>query len=247
MRLKSHLEQSHPADKLLSPDFNDHYNADGTIKRHPAGDSFVRALRQALRQRRWAVRQRDRLAPVRRGQAQEHGEHRRPRLHARTRPPGAGLPIWVTEAGAHVTTIRRRPDRGRAGRSGEVDDGHDLRACVTRPHHPDALLQRAPGARHRSSTCQPLAGFPWDIGPRAGVRRQAAGVVHVVPRGRPGDAACYDDSPGRRLVGPVPPRRLLARQRRRRRDLPGRGTEWHRRVVEPSPRSAARPPPLRPS
>ena len=41
VRLKTYLEQTHPADKLLSPDFNDHYNADGTIRRHPAGDSYV--------------------------------------------------------------------------------------------------------------------------------------------------------------------------------------------------------------
>ena len=29
VRLKSYLEQSHPGDRLMSPDFNDHYNADG--------------------------------------------------------------------------------------------------------------------------------------------------------------------------------------------------------------------------
>src|SRR5918997_1134201 len=40
-QLNGYLQQAHPGDGSVSPDFLDHYAADGTVKRHPAGDSWV--------------------------------------------------------------------------------------------------------------------------------------------------------------------------------------------------------------
>ena len=98
---------------------------------------------------------------------------------------GAGLPIWVTEAGGarQTTTPRARPDRGRAGRSDQVDDGHERRAwppttrsrgCTT------TTCARSPTTA--VSTCQRDGRVPVGHRPRPRLRRQAAGVVHVVPR-----------------------------------------------------------------
>src|SRR5829696_2439099 len=101
VRLKSYLEQSHPADKLLSPDFNDHYNSDGTLKRHPDGTSFVERY----------VKLFDR-AGGQFGSAvawHPYGGVRRTSFLSTddmvatlSATSGAGLPIWVTEAGARA-------------------------------------------------------------------------------------------------------------------------------------------------
>ena len=119
VRLKSYLEQSHPADRLLSPDFNDHYNADGTLKRHLDGTSFVERYVKLFDNAggqfgsivSWhpygAVRRKSFLSTD-------------DLVYTLSATKGAGLPIWVTEAGAHVddNSIPARPRPSRTLRSG---------------------------------------------------------------------------------------------------------------------------------
>lgn len=104
-RLKSYLQQSQPADKLLSPDFNDHYATDGTLERHPDGTSYV-----------------DRYVKLFDKAGGEFGSAVSWHAHGAARfksllstddlattlgaTKGAGLPIWVTEVGAHVDDSR---------------------------------------------------------------------------------------------------------------------------------------------
>src|SRR5215217_9700027 len=105
VRLKSYLEQSHPADRLLSPDFNDHYNSDGTLKRHLDGTSFV-----------------DRYVKLFDKAGGEFGSAVAWHAHGAVTfksmlstddlvttlgaTKAAGLPIWVTEVGSHVDDSR---------------------------------------------------------------------------------------------------------------------------------------------
>jgi Glycosyl hydrolase catalytic core len=196
VRLKTYLEQSHPAEKLLSPDFNDHYNADGTIKRHPAGDSFVERYVKKFA-----------AAGGQFGSAiawHPYGAVRRKSMlstddlvYTLSGTPGAALPIWVTEAGAHVN------DNYVAGQTEAEQDAqvrwmtdttsglasHDR---ITRMHYYN--MRQEPDTA--SSTCRPLAGFPWDSGlvRACGDRRPAWYTWCLASRGK--DAGCYDDSPG---------------------------------------------------
>jgi Glycosyl hydrolase catalytic core len=196
VRLKSHLEQTHPADRLLSPDFNDHYNADGTLKRHPAGDSFVQRYVMHFHN-----------AGGQFGSAiawHPYGGVRRQSLLSTddlvttlSATSGAGLPIWVTEAGAHVA------DNYVAGQTEAEQDAqvrwmtdtaaglasHD---SVTRMHYYN--MRQEPDTA--SASCGPKPGFPWDSGlVRACGDKRPAWYTWCVAS-RPNDAACYDDSPG---------------------------------------------------
>ena len=229
-QLSGYLQQAHPADRLISPDFLDHYNADGTIKRHPAGDSFVRALRQALQRRGWPIWERGRLASIWRREAQEPPEHRRPRLHAGRDLGGGAAHLGHRGGRARGRHLGLRPDRGCAGHTGEVDDRHGDRARVPRPRHAHSLLQHARGAGLRLVDVSGARRLPLGHRARAGVRPSAPGLVHVVPGIQAGR---------RRLL------RRLARPRRRGarpgstssgaatattpRSTAGHGTAWARR------------------
>jgi hypothetical protein len=196
VRLKGYLEQAHPADKLMSPDFMDHYNADGTLKRHPAGDSFVQRYVMHFHNAggqfgsaiAWhtygAVRRKSMLST----------DDLVTTLNATS---GAALPIWVTEAGAHVS------DNYVAGQTeAEQDDqvrwmtntssglaSHDR---ITRLHYYN--VRQEPDTW--SSTCQPLAGFPWDSGLVRACGEKRPAWYTWCRAARRSDAACYDDSPG---------------------------------------------------
>jgi Glycosyl hydrolase catalytic core len=196
VRLKAYLEQSHPADGLMSPDFMDHYNADGTLKRHPAGDSFVQRYVMHFHN-----------AGGQFGSAiawHPYGAVRRKSLLSTQdlvttlgATSGAGLPIWVTEAGAHVDD-NYVPGQTEAEQEAQVRWMADTSAGlashdrVTRMHYYN--VRQEPDTS--SPTCQPLAGFPWDSGlVRACGDRRPAWYAWCLAARR-GDAACYDDSPG---------------------------------------------------
>ena len=173
-----------------------------------------RALREAVRQGGWAVRQRRLLAPLRRGQAQELPEHGRSRVHAE-RDEGC-RPADLGHGGGRS---RRRqlhpwPERGGAGRSGQVAGRHEHRAGLARHHHADALLQRAPRSGRRGVALPAEARLPVGQRARPRLRRQAAGVVHVVPGQPDARRGLLRRLAGRGVMGPVPARRVLARLRR---------------------------------
>jgi hypothetical protein len=196
VRLKSYLEQNHPADKLLSPDFNDHYNSDGTLKRHLDGTSFVERYVKLFNQ-----------AGGQFGSAiawHPYGAVRRKSFLSTddlvatlSATSGAGLPIWVTEAGAHVD------DKYVAGQTEAEQDAqvkwmtnttsglasHDQ---ITRMHYYNVREEPDTG----SPTCQVWIDFPWDTGlvRACGDKRPAWYTWCLVARRN--DAACYDDSPG---------------------------------------------------
>jgi len=195
VRLKGYLEASHPEDKLMSPDFNDHYNADGTLKRHLNGTSFVEQYVKLFDQ---AGGQFGSMV----GWHPYGGVRRKSFLStddlvttlAQTK--GAGLPIWVTEAGAHVD------DNYVAGQSEAEQDAqvrwltdttaglasHD---AVTRINYYDMREQYDV----TSPTCQTVPGFPWDTGlVRACGDRRPAWYTWC-RAARQNDAACFDDSP----------------------------------------------------
>lgn len=196
VRLKSYLEQSQPADKLLSPDFNDHYNSDGTLKRHLDGTSFVerylklfdRAGGQFGTAVSWhaygAVRHKSFLSTD-------------DLVTTLTATKGAGLPIWVTEAGAHVDDTRV-PGQTEAEQDAQVRwmtdtvsglASHDAITRMSHYHMRQEVDTTVPA-------CQPKAGFPWDTGlVRACGEKRPAWYTWCLAA-RQGDAACYDDSPG---------------------------------------------------
>ena len=195
-RLKAYLEQSHPDDKLFSPDFNDHYNSDGTLKRHLDGTSFVERYVKLFSKAggqfgsavAWhpygAVRRKSFLST----------DDLVATLGATS---GAGLPIWVTEAGAHVDDSYI-PGQTEAEQDAEVRwmtdttsglAGYDR---ITRMHYYDMRQQFDVGA----PACQMKPGFPWDSGlvRACGDKRPAWYTWCVASRQK--DASCYDDSPG---------------------------------------------------
>jgi Glycosyl hydrolase catalytic core len=202
VRLKSYLEQSHPDDRLLSPDFNDHYNADDTLKRHADGTSFVeryvklfdRAGGQFGSAVSWhpygAVRRRSFLSTD-------------DLVTTLSATKGAGLPIWVTEAGAHVND-NFVPGQTEAEQDAQVKWLSDTIAglashdSITRMHYYNVRQEVDVGA----PACQPKPGFPWDSGlVRACGDRRPAWYTWCLAS-RAGDAACYDDSPGAASWGP---------------------------------------------
>jgi len=194
-RLKSYLELSHPDDKLLSPDFNDHYNPDGTLKRHLDGTSFVeryvKLFSQAGGQFGSAVSWHP-YGAVRRKSFLSTDDL----VAALGATSGAALPIWVTEAGAHVDDDYV-PGQTEAEQDAQVRwmtdtaaglAGHDR---ITRMHYYDMRQQYD----ITSPTCQMKPGFPWDssLVRSCGDKRPAWYTWCVASR--QSDAACYDDSP----------------------------------------------------
>jgi hypothetical protein len=201
-RLKAYLGQNHPADGLMSPDFLDHYNSDGTLKRHPAGDTWVERY---VKHFNTAGGQFGSVAAF-----HPYGAVRRKSMlstddlvRVLDTTAGAGLPIWVTEAGAHVD------DNYVAGQTEAEQDAqvkwmtdttsglasHDR---VTRIHYYN--MREEPDMS--SSTCRAWAIFPWDTGlvRACGQKRPAWYTWCLAARQK--DAACYDDSPGAASWGP---------------------------------------------
>src|SRR5215207_7444885 len=150
VRLKNNLEQSHPTDRLLSPDFNDHYNADGTLKRHTDGTSFVERVRCR--------------------QVQELPEHRRPGHHARRHEGSGAADLGDRGRCARERHARPRPDRSRAGRPGEMDDRHGGRVGVARRDNPNEPLPHAPRGGHNGVVLSAEGRLPLGHGPGPGVR-----------------------------------------------------------------------------
>jgi len=196
VRLKSYLEQNHAADKLLSPDFNDHYNSDGTLKRHPDGTSFVERY----------VKLFDR-AGGQFGSAvawHPYGGVRRTSLLSTddlvatlSATSAAGLPIWVTEAGARAddsSTASQTEAQQDAQVKWMTDTSAGLASHdgITRLHYYN--MREEPDTA--SPTCRAKADFPWDTGlvRACGDKRPAWYTWCLASRGN--DAACYDDSPG---------------------------------------------------
>jgi Glycosyl hydrolase catalytic core len=202
VRLKGYLQQNHPRDRLLSPDFNDHYSVDGTLKRHRDGTSFVERY----------VKQFDK-AGGQFGRAiswHPYGAVRRKSflstddlVYTLSATSGAGLPIWVTEAGAHVDD-NSIPGQTEAEQDAEVrwmtdtDTGLAAYDEITRMHYYNVRQE----VDTTTSTCRPKPGFPWDTGlVRACGDRRPAWYTWCVAA-RQDDAACYDDSPRALSWGP---------------------------------------------
>ena len=196
VRLKNHLAQSHPADSLLSPDFNDHYNADGTLKRHLDGTSYVERY----------VKLFDRAGGEFGSAVSWHvyGGVRYKNLLSTddlvttlAATKGAGLPIWVTEAGAHVNDTRT-PGQTEAQQDDQVKwmvdtvSGLASHDRITRMSYYHVRQE----TDVTSLTCRPTPNFPWDTGllTACGVRRPAWYTWCLAARQK--DAACYDNSPG---------------------------------------------------
>jgi hypothetical protein len=202
VRLKTYLEQAHPADRLMSPDFNDHYNADGTLKRHPDGTSFVERYVKLFDKAggqfgsivSWhpyaAVRRRSFLST-------------NDLVYTLSGTKGAGLPVWVTEAGAHVND-NSLPGQTEAEQDAQVVWMTDTAAglashdAITRMHYYNVRQEVDVGV----SPCRSKPGFPWDTGlvRACGDRRPAWYTWCLASRQR--DAACYDDSPAVASWGP---------------------------------------------
>jgi hypothetical protein len=195
VRLKQYLEQRYPTDKLLSPDFNDHYNSDGTLKRHLDGTSFVERY----------VKLFDR-AGGEFGSAVSWHTHGAVRFKSLLSTDdlvttlgvtkGAALPIWVTEAGSHVDDSRV-PGQTEAQQDDQVkwmvDTGaglasHDWITRLSYYHVRQDTDTSAP-------TCQAYPN-PWDTAlvTACGKRRPAWYTWCLAARQN--DAACYDQSPG---------------------------------------------------
>ena len=129
-----------------------------------------------------AVRQRGRLAPVRRASGARACLSTDDLVATLSATSGASLPIWVTEAGAHVD------DNYVAGQTEAEQDSqvrwmtdttsglasHDR---ITRMHY--YHMREEPDTA--SPTCQTKPGFPWDTGLVRACGDQRAGVVHLVP------------------------------------------------------------------
>jgi hypothetical protein len=196
VRLKNYLEQKHPADGLMSPDFNDHYNADGTLKRHLDGTSFVERY----------VKLFDKAGGQFGSAVAWHpygGVRRKSFLSTDDlvttvdATKGAGLPIWVTEAGAHVDD-NPVPGQTEAQQDDQVrwmtdtTSGLASHDRITRMHYYNMREEPDTG----NPVCQPKPGFPWDTGlVRACGEKRPAWYTWCLAS-RQGDAACYDDSPG---------------------------------------------------
>ena len=109
---------------------------------------------------------------------------------------GASLPIWVTEAGAHVD------DNYVAGQTEAEQDSqvrwmtdttsglasHDR---ITRMHY--YHMRQEPDTA--SPTCQKKPGFPWDSGLVRACGDKRAAWFTWCRATRQSDAGCYDDSP----------------------------------------------------
>jgi hypothetical protein len=196
VRLKNYLQQNHPADRQLSPDFNDHYNTDGTLKRHPDGTSFV-----------------DRYVKLFDKAGGEFGSMVSWHVHGAVKyksvlgtddlvttlaaTKGASLPIWVTEAGAHVNDTRA-PGQTEAQQDDQVkwlvdtSTGLASHDRITRMSYYHMRQETDVNA----STCQPVANFPWDTALQTACAQRRPAWYTWCLAARQKDAACYDDSVG---------------------------------------------------
>ena len=195
VRLKAYLGHRHPDDNLLSPDFNDHYNADGTLKRHGDGTSYVERYVKLFDDAggqfgsavSWhpygAVRRRSFLSTD-------------DLVTALSATSAAGLPIWVTEAGAHVddsfvTGQTEAEQDAQVKWLTDTSAGLASREHITRMHYYNVRQEADVGA----PTCRPKPGFPWDSGlVRACGGRRPAWYTWCIAA-REDDAGCYADSP----------------------------------------------------
>ena len=163
IRLRAHLER-HPADKQLSPDFNDHYATDGSLARHLDGTSlvarYVRLFNEAGGQFGRAIAWHAYGAVEHRSLASTDDL-----VASLVGTPGENLPIWVTEAGAHVDDDFA-PGRTEAGQDVRVRWLTDVRRGLASHDRITRLsyyhMREEPDLR--SGGCRPLAGFPWDSG-----------------------------------------------------------------------------------
>jgi hypothetical protein len=196
--LRDHLQQLHPDDRQLSPDFNDHYNSDGTgtLRRHPDGTSFVERYVKLFdaaggyfgNMVSWHVH-----GGVRNTSALSTDDF----IATLAATSGAGLPIWITEAGSPVDDTRA-PGQTEAQQAAQVqfladtNTGIASRDPVTRISYYHMRQEPDPFA----ATCTAKAGFPWDTGlVRVCGEKRPAWYVWCLAS-RQADGACYDDSPG---------------------------------------------------
>ena len=196
--LRDHLQQLHPDDRQLSPDFNDHYNSDGTgtLRRHPDGTSFVERYVKLFdaaggyfgTMASWHVH-----GGVRNTSALSTDDF----IATLAATSGAGLPIWITEAGSPVNDTRA-PGQTEAQQAAQVqfladtNTGIASRDQVTRISYYHMRQEPDPFA----ATCTAKAGFPWDTGlVRVCGEKRPAWYVWCLAS-RQADGACYDDSPG---------------------------------------------------
>src|SRR5215210_6504977 len=193
VRLKGYLEAAHPADKLMSPDFNDHYNADGTLKRHLDGTSFV-----------------DRYVKLFDKAGGEFGSAVSWHAHGAVRyknllstddlvttlaaTKAASLPVWVTEAGAHLDDSRI-PGQTEAQQDDQVKwmvdtnsglASHDRITRMSYYHVRQDTDVTAP-------TCQAYPN-PWDTALVTACGKRRLAWYTWCLAARQNDAACYDDS-----------------------------------------------------
>ena len=195
-QLAGYLQQAHPGDGLISPDFIDHYNStDNLLRRHPAGDSFVERYVKLFDQ-----------AGGQFGSAvawHAYGAVRRKSLlstddlvYTLGMTSGAALPIWVTETGARADdtsgasqTEAQQDDQVRW--MTDMSSGLASHDRITRIHYYN--MREEPD--FNSSTCQAWATFPWDSAlVRACGQRRPAWYTWCLAS-RQGDGGCYDDSP----------------------------------------------------
>src|SRR5829696_7461194 len=194
-QLDGYLRQAHPGDRLISPDFVDHYASDGTLRRHPDGTSWIERY----------VKLFDR-AGGNFGDAvawHAYGAVRRKSLlstddlvYTLGMTSGAALPIWVTETGARADdtsdasqTEAQQDDQVRW--MTDMSSGLASHDRITRIHYYN--MREEPD--FNSSTCQAWATFPWDSAlVRACGQRRPAWYTWCLAS-RQGDGGCYDDSP----------------------------------------------------
>jgi hypothetical protein len=201
VRLKNYLQQNHPSDKLMSPDFNDHYNADGTLKRHTDGTSFVERY----------VKLYDK-AGGEFGSAVSWHAHGAVKFKSMlstddlattlAATKGATLPIWVTEAGSHLDDSRA-PGQTEAQQDDQVkwmvdtNNGLASHDRITRMSYYHVRQDTEVNA----SPCRAWPN-PWDTAlvTACGKRRLAWYTWCLAARQK--DAACYDASPTVASWGP---------------------------------------------
>ena len=200
VRLKSYLEQSHPDDRLFSPDFNDHYNADGTLKRHPDGTSFVERYVKLFDKAggefgsfvSWHP-----YGAVRRTSFLSTDDL----VYTLSGTKDAGLPVWVTEAGSRVDDNSGQTEAQQDEQVKWMTDtaaglaSHD---AITRMHYYNVRQE----VDTTASVCQPKPGFPWDSGLVRACGDKRPAWYTWCRASRANDAACYDDSPAVASWGP---------------------------------------------
>jgi Glycosyl hydrolase catalytic core len=202
VRLKNYLQQSQPADKLLSPDFNDHYNADGTLKRHLDGTSFVERYVKLFDK-----------AGGEFGSAvswHAHGAVRFKSLLSTddlvttlAATKAASLPVWVTEAGAHLDDSRV-PGQTEAQQDDQVKWMVDTNSGLA-SHDRITRMSYYHVRQDTDVTASPCKAWPnpWDTALVTACGKRRLAWYTWCLAARQGDAACYDASPTVASWGPT--------------------------------------------